>query len=92
VKAKKLKAKIYHITIGSKQLLVKAKTKAGAIGYVAQRMIKCEYADQATLYRLTKAGVEAVDLSADKSQSDLWESLPNGTAGPQSAPAEAATS
>jgi hypothetical protein len=74
-KKKELQGKLYLITIGdgegAKQLLVRAKTKQGAITYAANRMLKCEYADQNTLYEATKAGVEIVDIDADPRQPRL---------------------
>ena len=74
-KKKELQGKLYLITIGdgegAKQLLVRAKTKQGAITYAANRMLKCEYADQNTLYEVTKAGVERVDTTAAPGQATL---------------------
>ena len=67
----KLKAKIYNVWVGDKQMLIKAKTKQGAITYAAQMSIVCEYADQNTLYEATKAGVEIVDIDADPRQPRL---------------------
>jgi len=67
----KLKAKIYNVWVGDKQMLIKAKTKQGAITFAAQMSITCDYADQQTLYEATKAGVEIVDVDADPKQPRL---------------------
>lgn len=58
---KQIKPKLYHVQIGSEQMLIRAKTKAGAIAHAAQKLVACALASQETLVALTKAGVEAVD-------------------------------
>jgi hypothetical protein len=69
---KELQGKLYIITVGegegAKQLLVRAKTKQGALTYAANRLMTCEYADQNALYEITKKGVERVDITADPNQ------------------------
>ena len=69
--SKELKPKIYHVVIGSEQMLVKAKTRQGAINHAAQEMVTAEYADQGKLVELTLAGVKIVDISANPAQQTL---------------------
>lgn len=56
-----LKPKIYHVQVGESQMLVRAKTRAGAIAYAVRHLAKATLASQTVLIELTKAGVEAVD-------------------------------
>lgn len=56
-----LKPKIYHVQVGDSQMLVRAKTRAGAIAWAVRHLAKAVLASQTVLVELTKAGVEAVD-------------------------------
>lgn len=60
--SKKLKVKLYLVKNRDQEILVRAKTVTGAVGFVAAREIVAELASQDDLVRLTKAGVEAVDV------------------------------
>jgi len=63
------RSRIYHVTDGTSQWLVRASNKAQAIAHIVRGRMKCEVADQDTLIDLVSKNFtvqEAAAMQADQ--------------------------
>ena len=61
--------RIYHVTDGLKDHLVRASTRAQALGHVARNTLKVELASQDALVHLIQQGTEIEEAGAEQETS-----------------------
>ncbi len=56
--------RVYHLTDGTSQWLVRATNKAQAMSFIVRQRIRCEVADQETLIALVSKNYKVQDATA----------------------------